>query len=457
MKSKRVDVAVLGGGAAGLAAVREARRRGASALLVNRGPLGGDCTFTGCVPSKTVIEAARAGASFGEAFDRARSVVQHIAGNESADVLRGEGVEVVDDEGMLEGPGRLRVDDTVIEARGVVLALGSRPAVPAIPGLAEMVPLTSDSLWELTAMPESLAVVGGGAIGCELSQALATLGVRVTVIELESRLLLGEEPSVSALIECELRSAGVDVRTGVGVDSVGPAAGGSQLQLSDGSSIDVERILLAVGRSPNSDRGELAEAGLELDRRGYVATGDDLGTNLSRTLAAGDIAGKIQLTHAADNMGRIAAANILRRVGKTRFRPEQIPRVTYTSPEVAAVGLSESEAAQAFRGARVAELPLTEHDRAIAAGSTNGHITLISAPRRLIGHAGGGRLIGATVVADRAGEMIAELTLALKLGTFIGRLALTVHPYPSWSYAIPKVAGQFFTTIEGRTARPAKP
>lgn len=457
MKSKSIDVAVLGGGAAGLGAVREARRRGATAVLVNRGPLGGDCTFTGCVPSKTLIEASRAGASFEEAFDRARSVVEHIAKTESADVLRAEGVDVIDDEGVLVGAGRLEAGDTTFEARGVVLALGSRPALPPIPGLADVEPLTSDTLWDLRRAPASLAVIGGGAIGCELSQALARLGVTVTVLEMAPRLLPGEEPVVSAIVEAELRCGGVDVRTGSGVENVAPSPTGAQIRLTDGSVVESERVLVAVGRSPNSDRGGLEAAGLELDRRGHIVTADDLRTSMGRTYAAGDITDNVQLTHAADAMGRIAAGNILRRVGTARFRAERIPRVIYTDPEVAVVGLSESEAAKRYPGARVAELPLAEHDRAIAAEATNGLITLISAPRRVIGDAGGGRLVGATVVAERAGEMIAELTLALTLGTFIGRLAMTVHPYPSWSYAIPKTAAQFFTTVEGRTARPARP
>jgi pyruvate/2-oxoglutarate dehydrogenase complex dihydrolipoamide dehydrogenase (E3) component len=456
MTTDRVDVGVIGGGAAGLAAVREARRRGASALLVNRGPLGGDCTFTGCVPSKAVIEAARAGSGFVDAFRRARQVVDQIAATETADVLRAEGVEVIDDEGVLAGPGRIRVGGRVVAARGVVLALGSRPALPPIEGLDASGALTTDTLWELRERPASMAIIGGGAIGCELGQALATLGVAVTLVELAPRLLPGEEAQASAIIEQELRTSGAKVMTGVGVERVGAGPEGRHLHLSDGSSIVAEQILVAVGRSPGSDRAGLAQAGVELDSRGYVAVGDDLATNLARTYAAGDVTGTVQLTHAADHMGRLAATNILRKVGTARFRPEQMPRVTFTSPEVASIGLSESEAARAVDGARVAELPLSEHDRAVAADLTNGYLKLISGPKPVIGHMGGGRLIGATVVAERAGEMMAELALALRLKVFIGRMALTVHPYPSWSYAVPKVAGQFFTTIDGRQARPAR-
>lgn len=455
MINAKTDVVILGGGAAGLAAAREARRRDAAAVLINNGPLGGDCTFTGCVPSKTVIESAAAGASFSEAFERARSVVERIAATESAAVLRAEGVEVIEAEATLLGPGRVRADGTEIQAKGVVVALGSRPSPPPIPGLDDIAALTSETLWELRDPPASMAVIGGGAIGCELSQALARLGVDIVLIEIAPRLLAGEEPQASAVVERALQSCGVDVRTGVGVRKARSDPAGAILELDDGSTVSTELVVVAAGRRPNSDRGGLAEAGLQLDDRGYVVTADNLRTNLKGVYAAGDLSGKLQFTHAADNMGRIAAGNILRTIGSARFRAEQIPWVTFTTPEVARVGLSEAEAARTVRGAMVAELPLSEHDRAAAADATDGYIKLIAGPNPVIGSAGGGRLVGATIVAERAGEMISELALALKLRTFLGRLALTVHPYPTWSYAIPKTAAQFFTTVEERTARPA--
>ncbi|MEM7340022.1 MAG: FAD-dependent oxidoreductase [Actinomycetota bacterium] len=454
MSTRHVDLAVLGGGAAGLAAVREARRRGASALMVNAGPIGGDCTFTGCVPSKTLIEAARVGASFGEAFGRVRSVVDRIASSETADVLRAEGIEVIDEVGEITGPGRLRAGSTAVEAGGVVVAIGSRPAVPPIPGLDAVEPLTSDSFWSLGQAPTSLAVIGGGAIGCELSQALALLGVEVTLIEMAPRLLASEEPASSGVVARALDAAGVTVRTGVAVERVERRTDGAVLHLDDGSLVAAEQVLVATGRRSNADRSGLSAAGLDLDERGYVATSDDLKTTMARTYAAGDITGRVQLTHAADQMGRIAAGNSLRRLGRTRFVADRIPRVTFTDPEVASVGATEADAALRWPKARVVELPLDEHDRAIAADRTDGFIKLIAAPKPVIGHLGGGHLVGASIVAPRAGEMLGELTLALALKTFVGRVALTAHPYPTWSYGIQKAVGQFFTEIEGRTHRP---
>lgn len=462
------DVAVLGGGAAGMAAAREARRLGARAVLVNRGPLGGDCTFTGCVPSKTLIEATNAGLDFDAAMARARKVVDEIAGTETAEHLRGEGIEVIDGEGRLVSVGGragIEVDGRIVRARGVVLAPGSQPARPPIPGLEAVEYLTTDEFWSLERAPESLAVIGGGPIGAELSQAVAGLGVPTTLIEAAPRILPGEEQAASAIATRALEARGVDVLAATevtGVSRVAPDGGGGDgvvVEREGGPPVRALRLLLAVGRRPATDRGGLAEAGIALDRSGYIVNDDDLSTSIDGVRVAGDAAGRLAFTHAADHMGRIAAANILNRWGPVRvqrFRAERIPWVTYTRPEVARIGLTEAEAARTVRGAMVAELPLSEHDRAITAGATDGFIKLIAGPRPVLGMAGGGRIIGATVVAERAGELIGELALAVRLGAFTGRLAQTVHPYPSWSYGLTKAAAQFFTTVEGRSARPAR-
>lgn len=456
-----VDIAILGGGAAGLSAAREARRRGATAAIVNAGPLGGDCTFTGCVPSKTVIEAARAGLGFDEAFARARSVVETIASTESAERLRAEGVTVVEAEGELDTTTRGRpaivTSDARISARGVVLALGSHPSVPPIPGLEDIEPLTTETLWTLDEAPASLVVIGGGAVGCELAQALAGLGVAVTVLEMAPRLLTKEEPAASAIAQRALEAAGVTVVTGGEVAKLEATATGSTVHLSDGRSYDAERVLLAVGRRPNTDRGGLVEAGVDLDPRRYVSNDDDLSTSVRGVYVAGDLAGRLQFTHAADHMGRIAVTNILSRFGplKTaRFREAHVPWVTFTTPEIARIGFTEAEAAVKVPAAMVAELPMAEHDRAIAAGATEGFIKLIAGPRPIVGSLGGGRIIGATIVGERAGELMGEISLAVRLGAFTGRLAQAVHPYPTWSYGLTKVAAQFFTEVEGRKARP---
>ncbi len=449
------DLLIVGGGAAALSAAREARRRKASVTLISDGPLGGDCTFTGCVPSKTVIESARRGATFTEAFARAHEVVAHIAASENVDVLRAEGIEVIEGRGQVVGPRKVRVNGKELSAKGVVLGLGAEAAIPPIEDLDTITALTNETLWELTSPPKSMVIVGGGPIGCELGQALAALGVKVTIVEFAPRVLVREEQGASDVVAAALVRAGVDLRLGVGVDRVSPRSGGGVICHLGSESIEADHVLLATGRRANTS-SELSDVGIELDKRGFIVTSDDMATSLDGVYAAGDVTGRMQFTHAADYMGRLAAGNILRRFGTDRYIDRWIPRVTFTDPEVASIGLTESGAAEEVKGALVAELPLAEHDRALAAGASAGFIKLIAGPKPVIGHrVGGGEIVGATIVAERAGEMISEISLLMRMGGFTGRLAQAIHPYPTWSYGLPKTAAQFFTTIEGRTARPA--
>ncbi|MDW3218451.1 MAG: FAD-dependent oxidoreductase [Acidimicrobiales bacterium] len=449
------DLIIVGGGAGGLGAARAARWAGADVLLVNEGPIGGDCTFTGCVPSKTLLAAAAQDLEFGAAMARVGSTVERIAATETADVLRAEGI------GVREGRGRLATHDTVvvdadrITAPRIIVATGSRPVVPAIPGLDEVDPdrvLTNESVFSLADAPATLGIVGGGPIGCELAQAFAWLGVEVTLFEGLPRLLSREEPEAGAAVARALAAAGVDVRSGTMIDAVETRPDGVAV-VSGGAEVVVERLLLAVGRAPNSGGLGLEELGVELDPQGHVVTDDRLATDVRGVYAVGDVTGKLSFTHAADEMGRLAAGNALRRGVRGRFRTSWIPWVTFTQPEVARIGMTEAEASR--HGGRVAELPLAEMDRALTDGHTEGYIKLIAGPKRLTRRVAGGRMIGATIVAPRAGEMIHEIALAMRTNAFTGRLAQTVHAYPTWSYGIQKAAAQFFGEVEGRTARPA--
>ena len=502
------DLIVIGGGAAGLAAVRTGLWAGADMALVTDGPIGGDCTFTGCVPSKTLIAAASAGLGFGEAMDRVRTVVEHIAATESAEVWRRRGVTV------LEGRARLMTHDTVavdgkrVTAPRIVIATGSRPAIPPIEGLADLggsaggAVLTTDTLFELESRPDSLGIVGGGPTGCELAQALARLGVEVCLFEAADRVLPTEEPEASSIVAAALAADGVKVQTsapvtgvevggsasataegvevsvsrlatavaeepgasdlvtgaGTEVSASGPITGAAQdgngVTVRAGSqSVAVERLLLAAGRAPAADGLGLAELKVKLDRRGWVVTDARLATSIKGVYAAGDVTGRTALTHAADEMGRLAAANALGRGPRGRFREEWVPQVIFTDPEVARVGAVEAEAPPR---SRVAYLPLVEVDRAIIAGRADGFVKIIAGPRPVVRRLGGGRVIGAAVVAPRAGEMIAEVALAMRTRAFTGRLAQTAHAYPTWSHGIQKAAAQFFGEIEGRRARPPR-
>jgi pyruvate/2-oxoglutarate dehydrogenase complex dihydrolipoamide dehydrogenase (E3) component len=451
------DLIVIGGGAGGMSAARAAARRGARPLLVQAGPIGGECTFVGCVPSKALIAAAAEGKSFGEAMEVVRRSIETIAATEGDDVFAREGIDVLHGWATFRSPTELDVDGTRLRSRRFVVATGTHPAVPAIAGLDTVDYLTNENVFDLDARPASVAVLGGGAIGCELAQAFAHLGTKVTIVEALDRLLPREEPEASTEIAAVFAAGGVDVKVGRTLARVEPleAKGAVRLHLDDGSSASVDRLLVAVGRRGAIDRLGLEAAGV-VTERGLVVTDDRLATNAPGIWAVGDVAGKLQFTHAADEMGRVAATNALSpRWRRHRFDPTAIPWVTFTTPEVARVGIAEAEAAR--HGGRVAYLPMSEVDRAVVTDQTAGFVKLIAGPRPVLRGTGGGRVLGATIVAARAGEMIHEPALAMRTAMFTGRLAQTVHAYPTWSVAVRQAAAQFFAEIGGRQARPARP
>ena len=539
------DLIVVGGGAAGLGAVRAARRAGADVAMITDSAPGGDCTFTGCVPSKTLLAAARDGLDFAEAMARVRATVEHIATTESAEVLRAEGATVIEGRARLVTHDTVVVGDRRITAPRIVLATGSRPSLPKVRGLAEARPLTNETVFALTEAPKSLGVIGGGATGCELAQAFAALGVEVTLFEFHHQLLPGEEPEAAIVVRESLQRLGVSVRRGAAVVRIGAgrAAGGgfdgpySVFCRGRAEPVVVEQLLVAAGRTPATDGLGLEEMKLKLGEWvGHILTDERLETSVQGVYAAGDVAAwrlrhpsrqrsrptplfkidkideiddrlpspsagsraepavyrvrragargrhrvarrrvvltrnrrvsrsdprrqrqhyaTLMLSHAADEMGRIAAGNALGRGLRGKFRGDLVPRVVFTDPEVASVGVTPRHAPP---GSRVAYLPLAEVDRAITDGRTDGFIAIVAGPRRLLRNAGGGRILGATIVAPRAGEMIQEVVLAMRTKAFAGRLAQASHAYPTWSGGVQKAAAQFFGEIEGRRARRQRP
>lgn len=299
-------------------------------------------------------------------------------------------------------------------------------------------------------------MVGGGPLGVELGQAFARFGAAVTIVEAAGRILPGEEPEASRVVADALAADGVDIRAGRRVSALDGRAGAVRATLDDGSEVHGENILLAVGRRPDTGSLGLERAGVRVDGHGFVVTDRRLRTTAAGVYAAGDVTGRSPHTHAADEMGRVAASNALSPLPWRRFRHDAVPTVVYTTPEVARVGMTEQQAA-AIPGARVAELPLSELDRAVTAGRTDGYIKLIVAPRPGSRNLAGGRLIGATIVADPAGEMIAGPVLAMRTGMWPARLALTVQAYPTWSLGVRQAAAQLFVETGGRRARPARP
>jgi pyruvate/2-oxoglutarate dehydrogenase complex dihydrolipoamide dehydrogenase (E3) component len=451
------DLIAVGGGAGGISAARTAAGRGAGTLLVQAGPIGGECTFTGCVPSKALIAAAAGGRTFDEAMRSVRRSIDTIAATQRDDVFAKDGIDVVHGSARFRSPTELEVDGRRFDARRFVLATGTHPAIPPIDGLDQVNYLTNETVFDLATQPGSLAVLGGGPVGCELAQAFSRLGTVVTIIEASDRVLPKEEPEASAAIGEVFAAEAIAVMAGAKIvrAEARHSNGAVRLHLADGSTVDADRLLVAVGRSASTEGVGLESAGVA-SHGGFVVTDDRLATSVSGIWAAGDVTGRLEFTHAADEMGRIAAGNALSpRWRHRRFDPSAIPWVTYTDPEVAHVGLTETEAAEAGR-ARVAFLPMAEVDRAIVSAQTAGFVKLIAGPRPILRSIGGGRILGASIVASRAGELIHEPTLALRTGMFTGRLAQTVHAYPTWSVAVRQAAAQFFLEIEGRQARPAR-
>ena len=452
------DLVVIGGGAGGLVAAREATRRHAKTVIVQDGPVGGDCTFTGCVPSKALLAAAASGASFDEAMTRVRRAVSTIAATEDATAFASDGIDVIAGYARFLNPTTIEVDGRKVHSRRFIVATGARAIVPPIPGLRELPPLTNENLFDLDRLPASLAVLGGGPIGCEMAQAFARLGSTVTILEAADRLLPREEPEASRVVADALRRDGVTVRVGAEVTRVERAPdGGVQLHTDAGEPVGASELLAAIGRAPSGWGFGLEELGVTVDQRGAVVVDDTMSTNVARIWAVGDVTGRIQFTHAAGRMGWIAATNALSklaRVRKFRFDTRVMPWATFTSPEVAHVGLTVAEAAEQHPDARVAHLPMSHVDRAVAVGATDGFVTLIAAPRRGTRHLAGGRLVGATVVCPTAGELIHEAAVAMQTNMFVGRLAQTTHAYPTWSMAIQQAALQFFGESAGLRARP---
>ncbi len=436
---KQWDLVVVGGGTAGIVGAKTAARLGSKVLLVERDRTGGDCLWTGCVPSKSLIAAAdvaataRHGARFGvdvagvtvdfpRVMAHVRGAIAHIAPVDSVEAISEVGVTVLRGDAVFIGPDRISVGGTEVTFAQAMIATGAAPAVPPIPGLREAAYLTSDTVWDLEELPERLVVLGGGSIGCELGQAFARLGSEVTVIEGAPRILPREDAAAARVVHAALERDGATVLTGSAVATVssGTEAGGS-LTLENGHEVDFTHLLVAVGRRPRTGSLGLEQAGVDLDDHGFVRVDDHLRTTNPRVWAAGDLTGHPQFTHLAGVHASLASSNAVLGVRRS-IDLTSVPRVTYTQPEVAAVGVQTSEPP---RGLRVLEQRHTHVDRAVAEGDTTG-LTRLTVDRR-------GRIVGATVVGPRAGETLGELTLAIKQGLRTRDLAGVTHAYPTWN------------------------
>lgn len=467
----RVDVAVIGAGASGLAAASAARRRGASTVIVERRRLGGDCTWAGCVPSKTLLEIARrvhAGRrvglhgepDFAAVMQQVHDTVIEVSRDEDRQTLEGLGITVLEGQASFTGPRTLSVDGTRVRGRVVVLATGSTAALPPVTGLDSAGPLTNDNVFDLRRLPRRLIVMGGGPIGLELAQAFQRLGSDVTVLEMLERVATKEEPEASDVLHAVLTREGVKMQVGTAAESVERRDDGSVRVAAGGGQLEADELLVATGRRSVTDGLDVDRGGVELDRRGFIKVDKHLATSAEGVWAVGDITGGLQFTHAGYDMGALAINNALGRLRRS-FDPRALPWATFTEPEVGRVGMSEAQAYEAFGGdARVAFFPIAETDRAKCTGDLDGFVKLITGPHRLLRNVlrdqVGGQLVGATVVCPTAGDVVHEIAVAMRSGAVAGRLAQTVHAYPAWSLAVREAAAMFFGEHKGRRARPAR-
>ena len=463
-RPKRFDrnLVVIGAGSGGLVTAYIAAAVKAKVTLIEKYRMGGDCLNTGCVPSKALIRTARllaqirrapelgladadAEVDFAQVMERVQRVVATVEPHDSAERYRGLGVEVIQGTGRIVSPWEVEVtreggSGQRLSARSIVIAAGARPFVPPIPGLDEVGYLTSDTLWRLRDLPRRLLVLGGGPIGCELAQAFARLGSRVTQVEMLPRLLMREDPEVSDLITEHFRAEGMAVLTGhqakrflvedgekILIAGASHDGGGGEVR------IPFDAVLVAVGRVANLTGYGLEELGLAGGRT--VETNEFLQTRYPNIYAVGDVTGPYQFTHTAAHQAWYAAVNALFG-GVKRFKVDYrvIPWVTFTSPEVARVGLSEDEAKARGIAYEVTRYDLDDLDRAIADGDAHGFIKVLTPP-------GKDRILGATLVGEHAGEQLAEFTLAMRHGLGLNKILGTIHPYPTWSEAAKYAAG----------------
>lgn len=455
----RYNLVVIGGGTAGLVCAAGAAGLGAKVALIEQHLLGGDCLNYGCVPSKALLRAARAvadtrnsvqfgiqgaagiGFDFKTVMERLQRLRAAISQHDSARRFRDElGVDVFIGQGTFTAPDIVEVAGTRLLFSKAVICSGARAAVPAIPGLIEAGCLTNETVFSLTELPARLAVIGAGPIGCELAQAFARFGSTVTLLDHGPQLLAREDRDAAKLLQQTFADEGIDLRLGVQLTTIEQRTNEKIILFEqDGCHLKVvaDAILVGAGRIPNTEGLGLEAAKVQYDRNGVVVN-DRLQTSNPRIYAAGDICSAYKFTHMADAMARIVLANALFR-RRQKLSDLTIPWCTYTDPEIAHVGLYEHEAATKGIAVTTLTVGLAEVDRALLDGESNGFA-------RVHLKKGTDRILGATIVARHAGEMISEITLAMTSGQGLGAIASTIHPYPTQSEVLKKLADAYSRT-----------
>ncbi|MDG1957752.1 MAG: mercuric reductase [Candidatus Binatia bacterium] len=451
----RYNLVVIGGGTAGLVTAAGAAGLGARVALIEGGLLGGDCLNAGCVPSKAILRSAKArvdpatnaelgypaegGPDFGRAFERMRQLRADLSPVDSARRFRDElGVDVYQGRGRFESPDSVRVGDQSLLFHRAVIATGASPSIPPIPGLAESTPHTNESIFTLTEAPGHLIIIGTGPIGCELAQAFRRLGSDVTMVAPDEHILPREDRDASLPVQRALESDGVQLLLRHSIEKVQRVGDETLLHVKtdeEGRELRCDQLLVATGRSPNIEGLGLAEVGVETDPQQGIKVDDRLQTTNPRIYAAGDVCLEQKFTHAADFAARTVIQNALFR-GSRKLSSLLIPRCTYTDPEIASVGLSLNQAAEEKIEVREWTVPFADLDRARLEGDTDGFVRILTGMKS-------DKILGATIVARHAGDLIGEVATAMSAGVGLGKLANVIHPYPTQADAIRK-AGDLY-------------
>ncbi|MBN4063145.1 FAD-dependent oxidoreductase [Cardiobacterium sp. AH-315-I02] len=448
--TKKRDLVVIGGGAGGLVVSSVAAQLGLDVVLINKQEaMGGDCLHYGCVPSKALIKSAAVAHSLSHA-DRwglpavkpqtdmqavnqtIKKAIDTIQVHDSRERFEALGCEVITGEARFTSSSKINVGGREIEAKHFVVATGSTAFIPPVKGLQQVSFLTNEDMYSLPALPESMIVLGGGAIGVEMAQAHARLGSEVSIVELGSRLLPRMDKETSAILFDVLTAEGISIYVNSKVVEVTERAGVKQILLKDGKKLQADALLIAVGRKPVLDSLSLEKADVHFDEAG-INVNRKMQTSNKRIYACGDVTGEMPLTHVAELQAGIVIANMIFKIPK-KISYDVVPAVVYTDPEVAQVGLSVEQCQQLRKG-EVHQFEVSQLDRAITDNNTTGLAKILT---------NRGRVVGAHIIAPHAGELIHELALAVQENMKISKLSSLVHAYPSYSQLNKRLAGQYY-------------
>ncbi|MBI5562318.1 MAG: FAD-dependent oxidoreductase [Deltaproteobacteria bacterium] len=465
----KFDIVIIGGGVAGLVAASGAAQLGARVALIDKNGLGGDCLRSGCVPTKRLVRSAsvaslaRKAAAFGvltgevrvdfaSVMAGVRAAQAEIGRRDSPERFQEMGVEVVFGNGRFVSPDAFEVDGKRYSGRVFLIATGSSPVMPFIPGLRDAGAQTNEGILEVGALPSSLAVLGAGPIGIEFGQAFGRLGSRVTVVEKAGSILPREDAELAAMLKSILEDEGMTIDVSTGIKGVRVVSGQKVMEgISGGNEklYNTEEILAAVGRGPNVDGLDLQQAGVEYDRGG-IKTDSRLRTSARHIFAAGDCAGGPAFTHVAEYQAGVALANALFPFALRSVDYTVVPRVTFTDPELAAVGLTEAEARERHGSVRVYRYDFKDVDRAVIDGNAKGMVKVVCGRRE--------RILGAHILGPHAGELIHEYALAMRAGIPATEISKTIHAYPTLAQSVKRACDEHYRKrlFSGRFKRAAQ-